>query len=565
MSLRPAWGAGPERPADERIAQLLSFAAAGLLCLFLAWPLASILVKALQAPDGHYVGVRNLGALLVEPRLRDATWNSLVLAAGATAVVVPAALAFAFALTQSRLWGRSLFKTVALAPLLAPSLMPAISLVYLFGNQGLLKGWLRGHSIYGPLGIVLGEVFYTFPHALLILATALSVVDARLYEAAEVLGAGRCRRLFSVTVPQVRYGLVSACLIVFTLVVTDFGVPKVVGGSTNVLALEAYKQVFGQQNFQKGAAVGLLLLLPAVLSFGAERWLARGRAGGISGRSVAYVPRPNRWRDGLLWLWCAAVGCFLVAMIGTAVAASFMKLWPYNLSPTLAHYDFTNVDGGGWLAFHNSLKLGGWTVLAGCSAVFTGAYLVEKTPAPRPAAALIRSLALLPMAVPGLVLGLGYVFCFNPPGNPLHRIYGTMTILVLSTVIHYYTTAHLAITTSLRQMDGEIESAARSLKRPWWITCCRVTLPITLPALLDVARFFFVSAMTTVSCVIFLYAPDTVLASVAVLNMDDAGDTAAAAAMATLIVASSLAVTLAFSAAGWLLNRRAQAWRRAAA
>ena len=564
MKLRPAAGAGPARSADERVAQLLTFVAAGLLCVFLAWPLAAILAKAVQAPDGHYVGLGNLG-LLAEPRLRDATWNSLVLAAGATALVVPAALAFAFALTQSRLWGRSLFKTVALAPLLAPSLMPAISLVYLFGNQGLLKGWLRGHSIYGPLGIVLGEVFYTFPHALLILATALSVVDARLYEAAEVLGAGRCRRLFSVTVPQVRYGLVSACLVVFTLVVTDFGVPKVVGGATNVLALEAYKQVFGQQNFQKGAAVGLLLLLPAVLSFGAERWLARGRAGGFSGRSVTYVARPNRWRDGLLWLWCATVSGFLLALIGTAVAASFMKLWPYNLTPTLAHYDFANVDGGGWLAFHNSLKLGGLTVLAGCTAVFAGAYLVEKTPAPRAAAALIRSLALLPMAVPGLVLGLGYVFCFNPPGNPLHRIYGTLAILVLSTVVHYYTTAHLAVTTSLRQLDGELEAAARSLKRPWWITCLRVTLPISLPVLLDVARFFFVSAMTTVSCVIFLYAPDTVLASVAVLNMDDAGDTAAAAAMATLIVASSLAVTLTLSAAGWLLSRKAQAWRRAAA
>jgi iron(III) transport system permease protein len=555
---------GAPRSADERLAQALAVLAAGLLCVFLAWPLESILVKALQAPDGRFTGLANLAALATEPRLRAATWNSLWLAAAATAMVVPAALAFAFAITQSRLRGKGLFKTLALAPLLAPSLMPAISLVYLFGNQGLLKSWLHGHSIYGPLGIVLGEAFYTFPHAVLILATALGVADARLYEAAEVLGAGRCRRFLSVTVPHVRYGLVSACLIVFTLVVTDFGVPKVVGGATNVLALEAYKQVFGQQNFQKGAAVGLLLLLPALLSFGVERWLARSRAGAINGRSVAYVARPNPWRDVLLWAWCAAVCGFLLAMIGTAVAASFMKLWPYNLSPTLAHYDFANMDGGGWLAFRNSLKLGAWTVLAGSAAVFAGAYLVEKTPAPRGAGGLIRSLALLPMAVPGLVLGLGYVFCFNPTGNPLHLIYGTMAILVASTVVHCYTTAHLAVATSLRQIDPEIEAVARSLKRPWWTTCRRVTLPIVLPALLDVARFFFVSAMTTVSCVVFLYAPDTVLASVAVLNMDDAGDTASAAAMATLIVASSLAVTLLLGAAGWLLNRRAQAWRRAA-
>jgi iron(III) transport system permease protein len=335
----------------------------------------------------------------------------------------------------------------------------------------------------------------------------------------------------------------------------------VVGGQTNVLALEAYKQVLGQQNFQKGAAVGLVLLLPALISFGAERWLARGRAGSFGSGSRVYSAKPNVLRDSFLWGVCAAISVFLLAMIATAVAASFINLWPYQMNFTLAHYDFANLDGGGWLAFRNSLKLGTLTALVGCVVVFGGAYLVEKTPAPRAVAALIQSLALTPMAVPGLVLGLGYVFCFNRPGNPLHNLYGTMAILVISTVVHFYTTAHMAIMTSLRQIDGEMESVARSLQRPWWTTCIRVTLPMTLPTLLDVARFLFVSAMTTVSCVIFLYTPDTVLASVAVLNMDDAGDTASAAAMATLIVASSLVVTLAFNGLGWVLNRRAQAWR----
>ena len=565
MTLGPVGRAAPILSGDERLARTLAFGAAGLLFIFLVWPLAEILVKALQASEGQFVGLRNLSAAITEPRLQAAAWNSVSIATVTTALVMPAALAFAFALTQSRIRGKALFKVIALSPLLTPSLMPAISLVYLFGNQGVLKGWMHGHSIYGPPGILLGEIFYTFPYALLVLSTALSVSDARLYEAAESLGASKVRRFMTVTVPNIRYGLISACLIVFTLVVTDFGIPKVVGGQTNVLALEAYKQVLGQQNFQKGAAIGLLLLLPAVLSFGVERWLARGRSGTISGSSVAYSAKPSTLRDGVLWGLCAAVCVFLLAMTGTAIAASFMKLWPYNLHLTFAHYDFANVDGGGWLAFWNSLKLGALTVVAGCAMVFAAAYLVEKTPAPRPVSAAIQSLALIPMAVPGLVLGLGYVFCFNRPTNPLHLLYGTMTILVISTVMHFYTTAHLAITTSLRQIDGEVEAVARSLRRPWWTTCRRVTLPITLPALLDVARFLFVSAMTTVSCVIFLYTPDTVLASVAVLNMDDAGDTASAAAMATLIVASSLVVTLSFNGAGWWLNRRAQAWRRRAA
>lgn len=547
---------------DEQLARLLVWLCAIGLVLFIAWPLASILLKSFMSPDGRFIGLTNLIEVASSERLQNALGNSLFIAGATTALVVPAALLFAFALTRSLIWGRGILRTIALAPMLAPSLMPAISLVYLFGNQGLLKSWLGGYSIYGPIGIVMGEFFYTFPHALLILVTALSVADARLYEAAEVLGANKTRRFFTVTLPNIRYGLIAAALVVFTLVVTDFGVPKVIGGQYNVLALEAYKQVIGQQNFGKGAVIGLILLLPALLSFVAERKLAKGRSGAMSGRSVAYQAKPNKLRDWVLGGICIAISVFLLALLGVAIAASFMKLWPYNLAPTLAHYDFDQMDGGGWQAFTNSLQLAGWTAVVGTIAIFGVAYLIEKTRAPRWPTTLIRALALLPMAVPGLVLGLGYIFCFNDPHNPLHFLYGTMAILVLSTVAHFYTTAHLTFSTALRQIDGEIEAVARSLSRPWWMCLWRVTLPISLPALLDVVRYLFVSALTTVSCVIFLYTPNTVLASIAVLNMDDAGDTAAAAAMATMIVGSALIATLAFQGLGVLLGRRTQGWRK---
>jgi iron(III) transport system permease protein len=557
---RPADAA---RTADEHWAVVLAGLLALAMAVFIAAPLFAILAQALRGPQGEFVGLTLLTELLTEPRLRDATVNSVAIAIATTAVVLPLAFGFAFALTRSRLPGRGLLRVLALAPLLAPSLMPAISLVYLFGNQGLLKSWLEpfGLQLYGPSGIVLGEAIYTFPHALLILVTALSLADARLYEAAEALGAGRLRRLLTITLPNARYGLMSAGLVVFTLVVTDFGVPKVVGGSFNVLALEAYKQVVGQQNFAKGAAVGLLLLAPAVLSFGLERWLARSHSASLGGRSVAFRPAPNAWRDAGLALLCVAVVAFLLALLGTAVAASFIKLWPYDLTLSLNHYQFDQMDGGGWGAFFNSLKLAGGTMLAGVAIVFVAAYLAEKTPVPAPLAALIRSLALLPMAVPGLVLGLGYIFSFNAPGHPLHALYGTLTLMVAATVAHFYTTAHLTLATALRQLDPEIEAVSRSLRRPWWRACGLVTLPMCLPALLDVARFLFVSAMTTVSAVVFLYTPDTMLASVSVLAMDDAGDTAPAAAMATLVVAASLVATLLLHGVGHLLERRTQSWR----
>ena len=212
-------------------------------------------------------------------------------------ICVLLAFVYAYGLTRTCMPGRGLFRIIAQIPMLAPSLLPAISLVYLFGNQGLAKGLLFGASIYGPIGIVIGEVFWTFPHALIIITTALAISDARLYEAAEALRASANRASFwTVTIPGARYGLISAVFVVFTLVITDFGVPKVIGGQFNVLATDIYKQVVGQQNFQMGAVVGLILLLPAVIAFLVDRIVQRRQSALLSSRAVAYAAeaRPVR-------------------------------------------------------------------------------------------------------------------------------------------------------------------------------------------------------------------------------------------------------------------------------
>ena len=167
-------------------------------------------------------------------------------------------------------------------------MLPGLALVYLFGNQGILKSWLMGESIYGPIGIVMGEVFFALPHALMIIVTALSAADQRLYEAAESLRAKPLRIFWTVTLPGCRYGLVSATFVVFTLVFTDFGVPKVIGGQYNVLATDVYLQVIGQFNFQMGAVVGLLLLAPAILSFVVDRLVQRKQVALLSARAVPY-------------------------------------------------------------------------------------------------------------------------------------------------------------------------------------------------------------------------------------------------------------------------------------
>jgi iron(III) transport system permease protein len=476
-------------------------------------------------------------------------------------ITLTLAYVYAFALTRSAMPGKVVFKALALIPIFAPSLLPAISLVYLFGNQGFLKDWLFGTPIYGPLGIVIAQVFYCFPHALMILVVALSMADARHYEAARVLGASPFRTFMTVTLPGSKYGLISAGFVVFTLAITDFGIPKVIGGQFNVLATDIFKQVIGQQNFSMGAVVGFVLLLPAVIAFVADRWVQHRQVALLSGRSVPLVPSQHTPRDVGVLIFCALVAGAFLLILGMAVWASFVTRWPYNLNLTWANYHFENFDSDGWNAYFNSLRMAAWTAVVGTLVVFTGAFVLEKTRG----FVLIRHathlMAMLSMAVPGLVLGLSYIFFFNAPGNPLGFIYGTMAILVLNSVAHFYTVSHITATTALKQLDSEFESVSASLKISLGRMFKRVTVPVCLPAILDISIYFFVNAMTTVSAVIFLYGSNTKLAAVSIVQMDEAGSTAAAAAMAVVIVATSVAVKVVHSLLTYQLRKKTQAWR----
>ncbi|WP_324344614.1 putative 2-aminoethylphosphonate ABC transporter permease subunit [Hydrogenophaga sp.] len=531
--------------------------------LFIVLPVGSLLLRSLVNAEGEWVGLAHYAAYWQTPALSDSIGRSIRLSALASLICVLLAYGYAYALTQSCMRHKGLFRAAALVPLLAPSLLMGISLIYLFGNQGLLKGWMAPFGgIYGEPGIVIGSVLWTFPHALLLLMTSLATQDGRLQEAARTLGASPVRVFWTVTLPASRYGLMMAFVVVFVLVITDFGVPKVIGGAANVLATDLYKQVVGQQNFSMGAVVGVWLLLPAVGAFALERHFRRRQAAALGARASLLQPQPHAWRDRLLWLYCAVVALCLLAVIGVAVFASMATFWPYNLSPSLRHYDFDNMDGGGWASYFNSIRMALGVAVVGTVCAFFSAWLVDKPRHHGPMRDALNLLLNLPLAIPGLVLGIGYIFFFNAPGNPLGGLYATMAILIICTVVHFYSVAHLTLLAAMRQTDAEFEVVSESLGVPMIKTLLRVHLPVCLPTLVQVAGFFFVNAMTTVSAVVFLYAPHTALASVAVLNMDDAGTVASAAAMAVLIFLTSAVVRglMALFSHGLLV--RTQRWRQ---
>ncbi|MBS7691206.1 putative 2-aminoethylphosphonate ABC transporter permease subunit [Pseudomonas lalucatii] len=532
-----------------------------LLLLAVLLPLLAMLWRGFSGADGQGGGLAAAAALYASDNFRWLLGNSLKVSATTAALVVPLAYLFAYALQRTLIPGKGLWRAISLLPLLAPSMLPGIALIYLFGNQGLLRD-LLADNIYGFWGIVLGEAIYTFPHALMILISALSLADARLFDAASSMGASPWRAFRSITWPGSRQGVFAAFCLVFTLCITDFGVPVVVGGDYQVLALEAYKAVVGQQQFGRGALIGMVLLLPALLSFAVDLWLRRRSRDALGGRAQVHHPRPARGRDAAFLLLVLLLCAVLLLVFGMAVYSSLVRFWPYDLSLVLDHYAFSDLPGG-WLAYRNSLVLAGCTALFGSLLIFTGAYLLEKT-RQDPLTQALRLLCFVPMAVPGLVLGLGYVFFFNLPGNPLSGLYGSLTLLVVCTIAHFLTTAQMTASTALRQLDGEFEAAALSLKVPLARHYLRVTLPLCLPALLDIVRYLFVSAMTTVSAAIFLYSPDSMLAAVAVLNMDDAGNVGGAAAMSTLILLTSAGVSLLLAGASRGLLRRSQTWRQRA-
>ncbi|MGH8804535.1 MAG: putative 2-aminoethylphosphonate ABC transporter permease subunit [Polaromonas sp.] len=549
----------------DRLAYVALALVAIILIAFLAAPLLAILQQSVEDKTRQFVGFDNFMAYAKTPALLESLWNSLWVSTAVTLVTVPLAFGFAYALARSCMPYKALFRGITLIPLLAPSLLSAISLIYWFGNQGVLKSWMRGlgiEQIYGAPGIVVAECFAVFPHALMILITALSLSDARLYEAANAMGTSARRKFFTITLPGAKYGLISAALVTFTLVMTDFGIPKVIGGNFNVLATDVFKLVIGQQDFAKGAVVAILLLAPAVLTFAVDNYVSRRQTAMLTARAVPYRPTPARGYDRIMTLYCCAIAFLMLAMLGMAVFASFASFWPYNLSPSLRHYTLGLVDAEVGVGFVNSLKMSAGTALFGTALVFFSAYLLEKTKGMDGLRGLVRMLAMLPMAVPGLVLGLGYIFFFNAPENPLGGLYHTLTLLTLCTIVHFYTTGHLTAVTALKSLDSEFEAVSASLKVPFFKTFWRVTLPICTPALVDIARYFFINAMTTISAVVFLYSPETKVASIAILNLDEAGEMGAAAAMAVLIAIASTLATLLFMALAWWVNRRTQAWKK---
>jgi len=522
------------RPSRQRLDAAVATTAAAVLLLLLAfvvWPVLRVLGASVAGPAGSTLA--HYAEFFGSWRLLRILVNSLEVALVSTVITVGLALLLAYAVTRTDIPGKRFVSLMSLLPLISPPFLVSLAFILLFGRNGVLTHGLGiDWSIYGFTGIVVSQVFTFLPQAYILLANVLGNIDASLEEAAENLGAGPLTTLRRVTLALARPGLASAALIVFILCMTDFGNPILIGGRYNVLATEIYAQVIGMSNFAAGATMSVVLIVPCLAAYLLNAyWVGtRSYVTVSAGARTAVRPTPPavRWPLAVL---AGAVALFIALIYGLIPLGSFVRLWGSDWSLSLRHYAFTS-SAEGAAPVWNSLKLALVAGVVGTAVALVTAYVVERKRPPGRRA--IEALSLLPAALPGTVVGLGYILAFNVP--PL-TLTGTIWILVASVVFWKLPVAALAGINALKQIDPAIEEAALSLGAGSLRTFCRVVMPLLTGTAFSIFVYFFINGMVTVSAVIFLIYPGFNLGSVAILNQVENGYPGAACALGTIILA----------------------------
>jgi iron(III) transport system permease protein len=502
----------------------------GLFAFFLH-PLLTVLWRSVTDAHGAMT-LSNYARLFDDPGLPRAALHSIVIGVTTTLGTVVLGVCIAMALHRSRLPGKVLIRGALLLPMLAPSLVLGLGLVCLLGRNGLVHR-LTGlpTDIYGFWGLLLANLLYGLPQVVIIVSAALERTPARHYDAAASMGATPWRQFVDVTMPRIRFAVLAAAFLVFTETLTDFGSAVVVGGNYRVLAMEIYSEVVGQLDFSMGATLGVLLLAPAVLSVWLGRLAKRRQDMGDASPGRALVPEHHTVRDVVLGAVTLLTVLSIVAVVGTVAYVSVVKLWPYNRTLTLANYLGGMPDGYGPVA--TSLWVSLLAAAAGVVLVFALSAGLRRLPGwvARP----VQVLASLPAAVPGMVLGLGYVLAFNH-GTLSTWLYGSAAIVAACSLYHYHAQSFLTLQTGMRRVPEALEDAVAVFGGDARHVLRDAVLPFAAPAAVATFFYLFMRSLVTLSGVIFLVTPDLGLASVTVMRLDETGFLAQAAAYAMCVV-----------------------------
>ncbi len=506
----------------------------GLLVAFVAT--AAILLGFVLYPTVRVITYPRFAEYLAIPqngRWVAAMRNSLMMMVLSTTTATLVGFLYAFATSRQDLPGRRAFQFLALLPLFAPPFMIAFAYILLFGRQGLITRALLGLdvNIFGWQGLWLVQTVAFFPYAALIIAQVLEGINPTLEYAARDLGATEGTLFRTVTFPMARPGVAAAMLVVAISVLADFGNAALIGGDFPLLATEAWYRIEGLADISGAALVVSMLIVPTVGLFVLERvWVSRRLYTAITGRGSRLArPRTAPWLRWPLVAGCCMVAVFVLLVYVTVVVGGFVRTWGYNWAVTLDHWQLAIAQGGDHLV--NSVKVGIVSALLTSAIALVAAYLTSRRAFYFER--VLDFLAVLPAALPGVFVGVGFLLAFNQP--PLLLV-GTPWILILALTFWHVPFGYQAAVASLKQIDRSIEEAASDLGASGLRVLWDIYLPLLRGPFLASFVTSFVRAVTNLSIVVFLVTPRNLVATYSILSMIGGGFWGAAAALTTALL-----------------------------
>lgn len=506
-----------------------------LLALFIVFPLVKVLQTSLfhkgTFEPKYFLYFFEGRPYLIRPLLNSLTVGALVALFG-TAV----AFVFAYAVTRTDIPGKTAFRWIATFPVISPPFVLALSAILLLGRNGLITQLLQARwgiswSIYGLPGLLLTETLAYFPLAFMTLEGVLAGIDPALEESALDLGASKLRTFFRVTLPLATPGLAAALLLVFIRSLEDFGNPIVIQGRYPVLTVQAYLAITGMFNLPLGATLSIVLLVPTLLAFVLQRyWVTRRSYVTVTGRpSTAGLRSTEPWVKWPLFAVVCLLSGIILLFYAMVVYGAFTELWGVNHAFTFENFAYVFSTGAGYLM--NTLKLAGVATPIGGILGILIAYLVSRKRFPGRGA--MDFLSMLNFAVPGIIVGIGYVLAFNTP--PI-QLTGTAVIIVLIFIFQRMPVGIRDGIAMLQQVDPTIDEAASDLGAGFFRTFRRVTLPLVAPAFISGMAYMFSACVTSISAVIMVVSARWQLITVALLHEVDNADLSQAAAYGVVII-----------------------------
>jgi iron(III) transport system permease protein len=499
-----------------------------LLAFFLLYPIIAVLLKSLQGPSGFTLG--HYQAFFSTDYYFQSLYNTLLLGVINTVVCVVVGFCLAYMTTRGPWLLRKPFKVIALIPLIAPPYLFALSLIILFGRNGLVTRALDLHwQLYGFTGVVISQSLAFIPLAYMMIESTLMSLNPNLEESAYDMGATEATILRTITIPLLAPGLLKAALLIFVMTIAEFGNAAILGGRTPFLAPDTYTVITGESDFNMGSVLSVVLIVPCIIIFFVHNYLLGGKKfTTIGGKPVASEPRKITplVLVPFVIITAVAAGAILVCF-GVVFVASFYKILGVTHNAVLSNYlDFTSNH-----AIYNSIRVSFMAAVIGAAIGVLLAYVIVR--GKFFGRSFIEMVSLSGFALPGTVLGIGYLLAFSAP--PL-KLTGGIMILALNCVFRFIAVGVEAGISKLHQIHIEIEEASADLGASFFTTFYKIVLPIMFPAFIAGFVYTFMTAIVSLSAVVFLVSPGFDLASVKIFDAAVYGEIGIASATTMKLV-----------------------------